>query len=104
MKDKNDFPDLSRTEAAIRLYDEQQVRLNALIESGKSNSKLEAAYDQLEKLSVVVGVAYGEDTKDRNNPETCRQLIRPGHKMLPSGYEESFVRRMVRLWREVNPT
>ena len=76
MSDK--LPDLSRTEAAIAAYD----------------------CDPSDELAAAVGAAYGEDTQDRNNPATCAALIRPGPKVPTPGSELSFVRRMVKLWRE----
>lgn len=72
------LPDLSRTEAAIAAYD-------------RSPS---------DKLAKEVGRVYGQDTKDRNDPETCAAVIRPGPAIPGAGYELSFVRRMVNMWRE----
>ena len=69
--------DLSRTEAALLAYDAHRTEANAR----------------------AVGVAYGEDTKDINDPETCASCIGPG-KPKPAGHpDEPFVRRMVRKWK-----
>ena len=68
---------LSRTESALIEYDTHCTEANAR----------------------AVGVAYGEDTKDINDPETCSSCIRPG-KSKPAGHpDEPFVRRMVRKWK-----
>ncbi len=79
------LPDLTRTIKAIEAYDK-----------AADASDLEA----LEALGESVGEAFGLDTSDRNNLNDCKQLIRPGPKVPGSGYELSFVRRMVELWRK----
>lgn len=48
-------------------------------------------------LGRAVGVAFGLDTADRNDPEVCAALIRPGPRgVRPGNSDVSFVRRMVR--------
>lgn len=54
----------------------------------------EALCEVLELLRQSVGVAYGLDTQDRNNIQTCIETIRPGPKEPAVGQELSFVRRM----------
>jgi hypothetical protein len=78
------WPDLSRTEAAIKAFD-------ASDEHWMDNGPLGRA----------VGEAFGLDTIDRNNPEDCAHLIRPGPPEPPLGDRDvSFVRRCVRAWRQ----
>jgi hypothetical protein len=73
--------DLTRTAEALRRYD--------------------AAEDKTDALAEAVGIAYGLDTADRNDPETCRTCIRPGLPNPPGGDADlSFVRRMVRQFGE----
>ena len=67
-----DWPDLTRTEEALRLFD-----------AGDG-------------LSMEVGKAFALDTADRNPPEVAT-LIRPG----PAPGELSFVRRLVLEWRKL---
>lgn len=47
-----------------------------------------------------VGIAFGEDTKAFNDPETCRACVRPGKKHPSHPDDLSFVRRMVAAWKE----
>jgi hypothetical protein len=94
------LPSLARTRKAIAAYDEADERFNATqIETLKVGEAF-ALFDELERLGEAVGIAYGEDTQDRNSPETCRQCIRPGRLVPGPGCTESFVRRMVRHWEE----
>jgi hypothetical protein len=61
-----------------------------------------AAYDAnpTEAKAKAVGVAFGLDTADRNDPETCAALVRPGPPTPALGETDvSFVRRMVRQWK-----
>jgi len=77
------LPDLSRTEAAIKAFDGA------------------AELDKKNELAQAVGRTYGQDTIDRNDPETCTALVRPGPPTPSLGETDvSFVRRMVRKWRE----
>ena len=95
------LPDLARTSAALDAYDE----LDASLDFSKINhSQAEAAFAKIEKAAEAVGIAFGEDTKDRNNPDDCRKLIRPGHKVPGPGYELSAVRKWVNQWKAGNVT
>lgn len=78
------LPNLARTEAALAAYD----------------AKWGSGYDpyQDDPLAVAVGEAFGLDTADRNDPETCKACVRPGPREPRPGYGLSFVRRMVRSW------
>lgn len=87
------LPDLSRTAQALREYD-------AAVDSIPKRKWWEDGESEIERLERAVGRAYGEDTKDRNNPLTCEQCIRPGPKHAPVGGELSFVRRMVAKWEQ----
>jgi len=96
MTDK--LPDLSRTAAALDRLDIAWKEFDHLISGGLYSAKNAKDLDQkIEELDQAVGTAYGVDTADRNDPETCASL-RAGAP--PPGVEESFVRRMVRLWKE----
>jgi hypothetical protein len=95
---------LKRTAAAIDAYDKvdgEVGRVMNLARADRGNPDcLDGLFEERERLAEAVGAAYGEDTKGLNDPVTCRAMIRPGSKVPPLGAEESFVRRMVRLWRE----
>lgn len=85
---------LPRTVAAIAAYDQ--------FDESTKWSELEAdewfkAYHQLEELGRVVGLTFGEETKDHNDPQTCEALVRPGPKVPGPGFQISFVRRMCSL-------
>jgi len=97
-----DLPDLSRTEAAIAAYDAHDITYVAALAANsgyRSCTILDEWYKKSDRLAFEVGKAYGEDTKDRNDPKTCADLIRPGLATPSSGSELSFVRRMVALWK-----
>lgn len=96
--------DLSRTAEALRVFDEFDARFRKRVLATRNQAALNRLDAEHERLSREVGVAFGRDT-DRaiggpNDPEVCADLIRPGPIVPPLGMEESFVRRMVRLWRE----
>jgi hypothetical protein len=93
----NTLPNLSRTEAAIAAYDEFNESFNV---DGMSQDEVLVEFNKLESLGRAVGVAFGLDTADRNNPETCAQTIRPGFKVPGPGCELSFVRQAVNRWKE----
>ena len=98
---KKAIPPLPKTEAAIAAYDEHDAicTVDHILDlPPKAVGKL---FDELDRLGHEVGIAFGEETKDRNDPATCAAVIRPGPKTPPLGETDvSFVRRMVRLWRE----
>ncbi len=74
---------LDRTRAAIAAYD----------------AKWGDNYDPSQgcPLAVAVGEAFGLDTADRNDPATCKALIRPSSRTpRPGETDVSFVRRMCR--------
>lgn len=95
---------LSRTRDAIAAYDVADARFrdSALwANSGPSIGEASRLLAELETLAEAVGAAYGEDTKDINSPETCRQCVRPGPLVPPLGETRpSFVRRMVADWEK----
>jgi hypothetical protein len=90
------IPDLSRTAAAIEAYD----AFDATFEMMKSNESVLAWFAKQEELGQAVGLAFGLDTADRNNPDTCRQVVRPGPKVPSPGFEKSFVRALVEQWQK----
>jgi hypothetical protein len=98
-----DWADLSRTEAAIERHDALEAELDsdagadlAIENPGRASNQLE----RLDFLAREVGRAFGLDTADRNDPTTCEALVRPGPAVPRPGYELSFVRRMVKQWKE----
>lgn len=90
-------PDLTRTAAALAAYDEHDQNVPDL--TRLSNDACVEWLDENDRLARAVGVAFGLDTSDRNDPGDCAELLRPGPPP-GGGREESFVRRMVREWRE----
>jgi hypothetical protein len=94
------LPDLSRTAAAINAYDQAVAVYEAYASKHPNDAEDEHLYKNVESCEATVGAAYGEDTKDRNDPETCAKLVRPGPKEPSPGEELSFVRRMVAKWKE----
>lgn len=93
------LPDLSLTERALARYDAEEPRLSKLIDAATTTAEVTDLLTKLEQLEEAVGAAFGDDTSDRNNPETCRKVIRPGPAIPPPGSELSFVRRMVAKWK-----
>lgn len=100
------LPDLSRTEAAIKKLDVLWSQFFAALEkpgleSGSEMVRLSAALDAAD---AEVGATYGQDTADRNDPQTCARCVRAGQPVRPLNdaafSAETFVRRMVRQWRE----
>jgi hypothetical protein len=81
-----DIPNMARTKAALEAYDAEHARPVPMDTKGEAK----AYFDGLDRLAQAVGEAYGLDTADRNNLDTCRECVRPG----------PFVRRMVALWEE----
>lgn len=77
-----DWPDLSRTKKAIEEYDRAYDNFQ---------------WDKLNELGEKIGEAYGLDTIDRNDPKTCKNMIRPGNRDVHPE-DLSFVRRMVLTW------
>jgi hypothetical protein len=84
----NDLPNLSRTATALAAYDEMHARIVPM----ETNAEAMAYFEELDRLAEAVGKAYGLDTSDRNDYETCLQYVRPG----------PFVRRMVAEWERQN--
>jgi hypothetical protein len=93
----NKLPDLSRTIAALKRYDEKLPQLLQLMDLAASEEGVRLVELKIEALGRLVGEAYGLDTADRNNPETCASTVRPGPAVPGVGQELSFVRRMVAL-------
>lgn len=97
---KQKLPDLSRTVAALKRYDKRLPQLMRVLDKAQTDAELRTMMTEIEKLEESVGAAFGLDTSDRNNPETCRKLVRPGPATPSTGQELSFVRRMVALWQQ----
>lgn len=67
---------LKNTVEALRRYDEADARWKAEHHRWTAEQELRALAE-LDRLGEAVGAAFGEDTKDRNNPETCQLTVRP---------------------------
>jgi hypothetical protein len=86
----------ARTIAALALYDAADAECDRNLIDWPLDVGT-AKLRELERLAEKVGIAFGLDTADINNPETCRQCVRPGAAVPPPGFEEAFVRRAVRV-------
>ena len=93
------LPDLGRTSAAIAAYDIVDAGVAEVFDELTPELAVEALA-LLDEAGEAVGRAFGEDTRDRNSPETCAGVVRPGPAVPPPGGKLSFVRRMVNQWRE----
>lgn len=80
------LPNMERTEKALHVYDMHQWTFTTTM----TNAKINAWFEKEKKLGQAVGEAFGHDTSDRNNFDTCRDLVRPG----------DFVRGCVKKWKE----
>ncbi len=89
------LPDMTRTANEIEKYDEMDEAFDKIDLDDEDALK---ALNEIEAQGEAVGIAFGHDTADRNNMDTCRRYVHPGFKNCQGG--ESFVRRMVRRWKE----
>lgn len=80
------LPDLTRTAAALALYDMIGDEID------RARDITDDMIDHYESARRRVAVAYGLDTADRNNPADCAASLAD-----PTGLR--FVRRMVAQWR-----
>lgn len=80
------LPDLTRTAAALELYDWMGAELD------RCDAITDEMVEHLDTARRRVAVAYGLDTADRNNPVDCAASL-----MDESGLR--FIRRMIALWR-----
>lgn len=94
--------DLSRTARALEEYDAFEPRYSRELMAATTNEEVERLVAEEQRMGEAVGIAFGEDTKGINNPETCRKCVRPGPSVPGTGYELSFVRRMVAKWKVQN--
>ena len=93
---------LARTSAALAAYDSVDGEVTTYLDGHVTGEGVLRIFKELELAGEAVGVAFGEDTSDRNSMETCRGCVRPA---VPSpGMGLSFVRRMVAEWRSANPS
>lgn len=71
-----DWPDMSRTEAALKLYDEEDLRLEAYLRQDDiDNDGVNAGFARREAYRQNVGFAYWQDTADRNSRSTCVECV-----------------------------
>ena|SRR5271157_1535205 len=103
---QNKLPDLARTALAIKKYDAYKTKFCDAVDQASAIDKamntvtdLKKMIEKLEILAQAVGHAYGLDTADRNDMDTCEGHIRPGPAVPGPGFELSFVRRMVAQWK-----
>lgn len=91
--------DLKRTSKLLEVYD----RLLEFDEAPEFVAKMEVFDAALRALAEEIGATYGYETRALNDPETCRQNIRPGPPYPPQGETQvSLLRRMVEEYREQN--
>lgn len=82
-----DLPHLVRTRKAVAEYDELDQQ-----PIPSSNAEALEYLKRLDDLGEAVGIAFGQDTADRNSMETCRKYVRPGKA---DAKELSFVRKFL---------
>lgn len=70
--------DFSATLDALAIYDEAAASFAERVDAADGNDAVLALFDELESLARAVGEAYGADTWDINDAETCAQCVRPG--------------------------
>jgi len=92
------LPDLTRTVKAIEEHDAYKAEFCDAVDRNDSTDDLGKMVEKLEVLAKAVGHAYGLDTADRNDMDTCEGCVRPGPAVPGPGCEISFVRRMVAQW------
>ena len=98
---KTNMVDLTRTKVALEEYD----RFNdEFLKANLSAVELEEMIKEVDVLAENVGIAFGYDTADRNNFETCKECVRPEQKNPTPSAELSFVRRMVKNFENESKT
>jgi len=80
---------LVRTEKALAEYDALDAEFDAQVDAGNLGN-LFGMISRLERLAMLVGEAYGRDTSNTNDVDTCRGCVRPS----------LWLRRMVELGRQ----
>jgi len=90
---------LERTEKAMELYDIANDKLLEMIDTGDTET-IERELKIVEEYGRLVGLAYGCDTAAINNIDDCEKLVRPGVKYPVNPDDLSFVRKMLKLWKE----
>ncbi|APU88951.1 hypothetical protein Rctr197k_153 [Virus Rctr197k] len=84
---------LASLRAAVEAYDAHDDALDAI----ETNEAMRAWTTEEQRLGEAVGLAFWELTKNINNRETCRQLVRPGPRELrPGDTQLSLVRRTLK--------
>ena len=68
--------DLTRTKAAVALWDAQRPVFDTLLEDAQTNEDVFAWEKALYASQLQVGQAFFEDTKDRNSP-SCIPIVHP---------------------------
>lgn len=67
--------DLTRTAAAVAAYDAYMA--TNPYDVCETNEDVYRVQAEENRLGEAVGIAFGLDTADRNNLETCRRCVRP---------------------------
>ena len=69
---------LVRTEKALAEYREWKAGFDARLDKATTDGEVYALDLEFRRMGQSVGEAYGLDTADRNNMDTCREFVRPG--------------------------
>jgi hypothetical protein len=97
MPGPNDYPDLSRTAAALDVYDRAAEEFNAGV--GKSNlAEAHRLMDAVEAAGKRVAEAFADDTADRNSRDNALLMTPTPKRSHPDN--NCTVRRWVRQFQE----
>lgn len=70
-----DWPDLSRSKAALEEYDRTQPERDAMLDAVRTHGDLDQWEETCKKAAVKVLEAFWEDTKDRNRHHTIMESM-----------------------------
>lgn len=90
---------LPLTQAALARYDRLEPILSRKMFATRDHRLTMLLLDLIGRLAEDVGWAFGLDTAEINNVDTCRWCVRPGPPIPAPGTELSFVRRQVFVYR-----
>ena len=92
-----DRDDLTLLAEALAEYDAQEPRIQSMWEAVESNADVIAVEAAEEERRHKVASAFFEVTKHVNVPWVVG-VVSPGPAVSSPGFEENFIRRIVRLW------